>query len=91
MKTKFTPGPWALCPYRPGDKKLWINGPAIQIDYDDVDHDEEMANAKLVAAAPELFEALRMVCDECDESVSSKTFKAACAALTKAGFVWKRS
>lgn len=43
-----TAGPWKIEPHDDCDKSFRV-GPVI-IDYDDVDHDEEDANAKLVRA-----------------------------------------
>jgi hypothetical protein len=63
---KFVPGPWRLEEVRPGDKWLLIHGytlyakpnPFAYIDYDDCDHEEALATALLVEAAPELYEEL---------------------------------
>jgi hypothetical protein len=50
-----TPGPWKIQRHTLADKEFSV-GPAT-IAYDDVDHDEQDANAALIAAAPELLEA----------------------------------
>ena len=55
MKAKHTPGPWAIAPHTTVDKEFTV-GPAI-MDYDDVDHEQQEANARLIAAAPDLFDA----------------------------------
>jgi hypothetical protein len=53
MKTKHTPGPWTLPKFSGADKSIEIPEPQVLIDYDDVDHKEQAANAQLIAAAPE--------------------------------------
>jgi hypothetical protein len=55
-ETKHTPGPWKIEPHHPGDKDLLIFPAYTWVDYDDVDHEQQMANARLIAAAPELLE-----------------------------------
>lgn len=44
-----TKGPWHMIPIQPGDKYIEIQGPGVTVDYDDVDHDEQRANAALIA------------------------------------------
>lgn len=70
-KCKATPGPWRI---EPGEHLAqWIVGPKGQTlccdEWRDVLPDEANANARLIAAAPELLEALegiiRMECDDC--------------------------
>lgn len=70
METKHTPGPWIMEPRQPGQKTIRITSPGTndyfvtlhcEIDCDDVDHDVAIANAKLIAAAPDLAEACRKV------------------------------
>lgn len=53
--TKHTPGPWKIQPHTTVDKEFTV-GPAI-MDYDDVDHDQQDANARLISAAPNQHEA----------------------------------
>lgn len=61
LETKITPGPWVIDP-------CWDilgntadgNGMVCQITTDAVPRDEARANASLIAAAPDLLEALRM-------------------------------
>lgn len=55
---KHTKGPWEIEKYSTADKYIYI-GPGISLDYDDVDHAEQSANAKLIAAAPELLRELK--------------------------------
>jgi hypothetical protein len=49
METKFTPGPWKAVF---DDRKIYIEGIGVPTDKN------EKANAHLIAAAPELYEAL---------------------------------
>lgn len=61
MNTKYTPGPWSIDTYRPGDKELFISDAGATIDIDDCtveERAERFANADLIAAAPDLLEAL---------------------------------
>ena len=65
---QHTPGPWPLEPT--GDYKRWIVGKGLiegprgydlaEVYSDDCDPVEAEANARLIAAAPELFEAVRL-------------------------------
>ncbi len=57
-KSKWTKGPWHLDRFTTADKDITIGEVAVRIDYDDVNHKEQEANAHLIAAAPELYEAL---------------------------------
>ena len=61
--TGHTPGPWLIQSHTMADKEFTV-GPAI-IDYDDVDHDEQEANAKLIASAPDMFTALKALFEHC--------------------------
>lgn len=86
--SKYTPGPWA---WLVDDKCIWIGvrGSAnylhtfAEVDYDDVDHEEAEANALLIAAAPELLEALCLLVDRI-ESPDGNPIKKARAAIAKA-------
>lgn len=49
-----TPGPWTVEPFDGSDKEITIVEPAVWVDYDDVNHEEQAANARLIAAAPDL-------------------------------------
>ncbi len=70
---KFTPGPWTLTEPVGGDKVLRIesNGDRwkrlyCEVDKDDCCTETAIANANLIAAAPELLEALEMLSEMCD-------------------------
>ncbi len=56
--SKHTPGPWTIKPYKSWDKRILLPEPSIYVDNDDVDQDEASANARLIAAAPDLLAAL---------------------------------
>mgnify|MGYP003443857007 FL=1 len=68
METKWTPGPWPVKPT--GDFKRIVIGDGLvegpggyevaEVYSDDCDRDEAMANAHLIAAAPDLYAALAM-------------------------------
>ena len=69
--TSYTPGPWWVCGDMPGEEKL-LN-PVVRASIDGTTRTTicrtgqgnhypfEWANARLISAAPELLEALRMV------------------------------
>lgn len=62
--TKFTPGPWSFVPSIPeeGVECFWIENGVQQItSINGPQNDGQEANARLIAAAPDLFEALRMI------------------------------
>lgn len=59
MTAKHTPGPWTW-EYSRDRKCIFINGRMAQVDADDPDPGEDPeANANLIAAAPEILEALK--------------------------------
>lgn len=66
MKTKHTPGPWLLVEQGDAneyavltpDKKEWVI--AFRLNPGRPIYEQEKANAKLIAAAPELLEALKV-------------------------------
>ena len=57
--TKHTPGPWVIAPHTTVNKEFTV-GPAI-MDYDDVDHDQQEANARLIAASPDYAAAVEQM------------------------------
>ena len=63
MKDKHTPGPWHHDEYGHICAGPQIIGKAYQFELDDSDHDELpcIPNARLMAAAPELLEALKVI------------------------------
>ena len=71
---QHTPGPWLIQSHTMADKEFTV-GPAI-IDYDDVDHDEQEANAKLIASAPVMLETLQDFIDAATESSKNESYKA---------------
>jgi hypothetical protein len=60
-KSKHTPGPWEIQPYRSWDKDIFIADRRIRVDNDDVAEGEGEANACLISAAPEMLEALKLL------------------------------
>lgn len=60
-KTAHTPGPWQCEPFSRYDKSIIILPPGVSVDYDDVDRAEAEANARLIAAAPEMLDALEKI------------------------------
>lgn len=104
METKWTPGPWKAAvgddPEDPGFN-IWVVGCANKdtgvhgICSMDGPADWNRANARLIAAAPELYEALRALRDSflfaeddgqigVSSEVDGDLFNAACRALAKA-------
>jgi len=60
-ETKWTKGPWGIASFSKADKEISITDGFdgfCWVDYDDVDHEEMEANAHLIAASPDLYEAL---------------------------------
>jgi hypothetical protein len=55
MSNKYTPGPWTVGEYDP----LTVNGADGRVAAADFQNARQLANARLIAAAPELLEALR--------------------------------
>jgi len=56
---RHTPGPWSIEPFDRLDKQITILEPRVLVDFDDVDQVEAEANARLIAAAPDMLAALR--------------------------------
>lgn len=92
---KGTPGPWEIKPEEVDRPYIRIRGTqlggrfkvanVLSPDYDGVHHreaDETRANARLIAAAPELLEALQIICFF--EDISSAQREIAEAAINKA-------
>lgn len=63
-----TAGPWTLPKFTTIDKTIRIREPAVLVDFDDVDHDEQAANARLIAAAPDLLAACQSMLRTCGSS-----------------------
>lgn len=58
-ETKYTAGPWHVVEGRlPGSLEIFSNKTAVAELWRRADVQKEMANARLIAAAPELLEAL---------------------------------
>ena len=92
--SKRTPGPWR---FEPAGKRLRVVGargvwlataeyaPAHDVEPGDVDRAQAEANARLIAAAPDLLAALQAMLTALDcESVSYREIEAAEAAIAKA-------
>jgi hypothetical protein len=84
MTTKYTPGPWNVDPLYPRD--IQANGCEISTAFDQhqqgeliriggkvtADFEEACANARLIAAAPELVEALRELMDDLEAEIEAR-------------------
>jgi len=58
--SKFTPGPWQVNVWTTGRRTVeGVNAPTIAEIHDTHEDVEKAANARLIAAAPDLYEALR--------------------------------
>lgn len=70
--TKHTPGPWTIGRNQAGHNAIWAMNalPIAQIHYVVGDGD---ANARLIAAAPELLEALNYVLEQSKWGASTAT------------------
>ena len=65
MPSKFTPGPWKMSTHREFVRYQGIYGPNVcDLTVFGGPPDEAEANARLIAAAPELFYALKCILDE---------------------------
>lgn len=96
-ETKYTPTPWELCPAkRPNayhitsESRHWSVACSLETvgcsnPDKDIPDQEALANAHLIAAAPELYEALAELLDAIGGRESTDIFcKSAVAALAKA-------
>ncbi len=92
MTVKHTPGPWTQGNSKNGKECVWLNGETepplgqgMGLDYTWIDCGTE-ANARLIAAAPELLEALAGLVGCIDHGSENPTEKlyAARAAIAKA-------
>lgn len=85
--TKHTPGPWETNDKRPQCNGIGIfSGSQFLAFVGDSDSQTPCeANARLIAAAPDLLEALRSITDAADEKrVTAKHYEIARAAIAKA-------
>lgn len=98
METKFTPGPWKQIERAKGSVES-INGRGIAtcMGYTDTGnyekcYAENIANAKLIAVAPELADALEGILFHCGESgFNSHGFKDIDSAIENAKDVLKKA
>lgn len=80
MSTKHTAGPWKISTGRIKKNLEWINindntGACLAdlpTDSHGIDPDESLANAKLIAASPELLEAAKEMCDAMGEGIQKE-------------------
>ena len=64
MNTNHTPGPWHICGHDNGDLIMAVgDDEAVLATVYGTAQDEYAANARLIAAAPELFEACQQLLD----------------------------
>jgi hypothetical protein len=85
--SKHTPGPWyaeKVCAV-----SGWVDITAMQdgrptLPFAACKHFDQKANARLIAAAPDLLEALSVVLLECEEKLMEATQRKARAAIAKA-------
>ena len=80
MNTQYTPGPWRIgTPPPNGEQTIGaLNGLMVAVATTGVEMEVTEANARLIAAAPELLEALQSVLENCLDS------EGLCAAHAKA-------
>lgn len=63
--TKFTPGPYRVQRVRPGEYYIiGDDSPLCRIAWEDVHDAEARANADLIAAAPDMYEALTVMVEQ---------------------------
>lgn len=93
MNAKHTPGPWLLIDAT--DDEIAITTDArmaddivpiveVQIGWDEPLESEQRANARLIAAAPDLLEACQGLLDALPSATTHPAIKAARAAIAKA-------
>lgn len=91
--TKWTKGKWSVVPPVNGDEISIISGCASDIElvaiislFDEADFEEECANAHLISAAPDLYEALERLLANLAEGdfISETRIQSARNALSKA-------
>lgn len=82
-ETKWTPGPWALEEVMPEDKDWGLCEITASDDSFVATAVIGVANARLIAAGPDMAEALQLFLDNCDNSECMYCEKAR-AALAKA-------
>lgn len=70
-----TPGPWFVFPH--GEERMWHVGPAQHSVVFVREVDDAEANARLIAAAPDLLEACEMLREVADGSWSRNLLDAA--------------
>lgn len=70
-KTKHTPGPWVIGQSGDLDTPIFCNGKdAINVFAGETGQLQAEANARLIAAAPEMLEALERIIDQIDSTTS---------------------
>jgi hypothetical protein len=86
--SKHTPGPWAFAKYSKKRFGLGVRGHGafffLQCVDDDADNPQSRADARLIAAAPDLLEALQKVIAEHEDGYGLKCFEQVKAAIAKA-------
>ena len=79
---KFTPGPWLFSSYKSGNSVIVTDGK--EFDVATVNYPNRDANAHLIAAAPELYEALEELLIQTRQYGHEPEIAMAEAALAKA-------
>lgn len=85
--TKHTPGPWRCVDtsYHAHDYRLLRpDGLPLPVKAEANDHSEQRANARLIAASPELLEALKEIAADLECMLTDKQLTTARAAIRKA-------
>lgn len=68
MESKHTNGKWEIDPTGENKRAVWVGGSRICV-VDEFPHQGSEANAKLIAAAPELLKSLMSIIDELEGEV----------------------